>query len=205
MLMVALGVLSLGLLSSCGSTKIVSAWADPDYTQGKMRSALVIGVSSNVTRRRQYEDQFTEQLERKNIQGHTSYRVVADAAQITEEALAPYVRDNNISHVIVTRIVSHEKVQTYVPPTVSTTYMPSYPPYYGGWYSYYNASYSTMVTPGYTYETEYVHLETNVYDVATGKLIWSGLTETELGSQAGARIQEFIQVIMHQMSKDKLI
>lgn len=201
----ALGATCLGLLSSCGSTKMVSTWADPEYTAGKMGKTLVIGVSNNVTRRRQFEDQFAEQLGKKDVEGHTSYKIVPDAANISEETLGPYVVDHGITHVLVTRLVSREKVETYVPPTVSTTYMPSYPSYYHGYYSYYHASYATVVSPGYSYETEYVHLETNVYEVASEKLVWSGLTETEVGSQANSRIAELIQVIMHQMSKNKLL
>jgi flagellar basal body P-ring protein FlgI len=55
------------------------------------------------------------------------------------------------------------------------------------------------------YDTEYVSLETNVYDAATGKIVWSGLTQTELGSKVQEQIEEFIEVISGAMIRDKLI
>jgi len=59
--------------------------------------------------------------------------------------------------------------------------------------------------PGYTYDTDYVNLETNVYDLRSGKLIWSGLTETEIGSKVNAHLQELVQVLTAAMKKDKIL
>jgi len=101
--------------------------------------------------------------------------------------------------------VDQKTVTTYVPPSV-TTYAPAYPSYYyGGWSGYYGASYSTVVSPGYEYDTQYVSLETNIYDVASNKLIWSGVTETQMGGTAESHIDEFIQVMIGYIKRDKLI
>jgi hypothetical protein len=47
-----------------------------------------------------------------------------------------------------------------------------------GWYGDYYNSYSVVHTPGYYVTTSHVELETNVYDFATGKLVWSGASKT---------------------------
>jgi hypothetical protein len=58
------------------------------------------------------------------------------------------------------------------------TYVPgqayAVPGSYSRWGSYYGHAYS----PGYVVEDEYVYIETNLYDVATEKLIWSTQSET---------------------------
>ena len=63
---------------------------------------------------------------------------------------------------------------SYVPG--STYYTPA--PAYYGMYGYYNSSYAMVHDPGYYQENTIVKLETNVYDVASEKLVWSGVTET---------------------------
>ena len=71
---------------------------------------------------------------------------------------------------LVTRLVDQETVNQYYPPTYSS--VPS--AYYGGWYGYYNMGYTYMSSPGYS-ETNHVYrLETNLYDRAGDKLLWSG-------------------------------
>ena len=196
--------LCAGVLSSCASTRILSHWTDPSITS-KIRKALVIGVGPNATNRRLFEDTFSGQLNSKGATALTSYQFIPEASQVSRETVAPLVGENQITHVIVARLVDRKTVETYVPPTVSTSYYPSYPTYYGGWYDYYHTSYSTTVSPGYTYETTYVNVETNVYDVSSEKLIWSGLTETELGSNITSQLGEYVAILLDQLQKDKLL
>jgi hypothetical protein len=200
-----LALVGASLLASCASTTMVNSWADPAYADGKLGKVLIIGVAKNAALRRQFEDSFVRSLQSKKVPATSSYQALPDPAEINVASLEPIVRDQGITHVLVTRFVDRKTVTSYVPPSV-TTYAPAYPAYYhGGWYGYYGASYSTVVSPGYTYETEYVHLETNVYDVASNKLIWSGVTETELGGTAQNHVAEFIGVVTTYMARDKLI
>jgi hypothetical protein len=199
------------LTSSCAGpgTSLQTSWATPDASQKNVTKMLVIGVAENAGVRRQYEDSFSGRLAAVNVSAMPSYTVLPDAAAINEESVTPVVKDGGYSHILVTRLIDREKVTTYVPPS-STVYVaggyPSYyPSYYGGWGSYYGASYSAVSTPGYTYDTEYVNLETNVYDVASGKLAWSGITQTELGGKMNNDIAGFIDVLVAQMKKDGLL
>ena len=198
-------LMGASVLMSCGTTSMLKSWSDPAYTGGKMRRVLVIGVGRNASLRKQFEDAFVARLARSGIQAQPSYPLLPDAAAIRKETVVPHVVQRAVTHVLVARVVDHKTVAEYVPPTVTSTYVPAYPSYYYGWHSYYDMSYAAVVSPGYTYETEYVHVETNVYDVGTEKLIWSGLTETELGGRAEAKIQEFIDAITSYMSQAKLI
>jgi len=202
---VGLAVLATSLLSSCASTTMLSSWTDPAYTGGKLGNVLVIGVAKNPGVRRKFEDTFVKNLKNKKAMGTVSYMALPNPAEINEESVAPILRDQKITQVLVTRIVDQKTVTTYVPPSV-TTYAPAYPSYYyGGWSGYYGASYSTVVSPGYEYDTQYVSLETNIYDVASNKLIWSGVTETQMGGTAESHIDEFIQVMIGYIKRDKLI
>jgi len=203
---VTASALLASMLVSCSSTTMMSHWTDPEMSGKKLGTVLVIGVAKNDGRRRIFEDSFVKTLKSAKVQALASYPMLPKADQISEETVAPIVKDRGINQVIVTRLVDRQKVQEYVPPSVTTTYAPAYPSYYyGGWYGYYNTSYATVVTPGYTYETEYATLETNVYDVATGKLVWSGVTSTEISQSVERHVAELVNVLASYMKQDKII
>lgn len=198
------GLLAAGLLASCSSTSMISHWRDPSYAGGKLQKVMVIGVAANPAGRRMFEDTFSSSLNKRKIQAFASYQTFPDAGEITQEGLEAYAREQGFTQILVARIVDRQTIQEYVPPTV-TTYAPSYPGYYGGWYPYYSTSYTTMVSPGYTYERSFVTVETNVYDVSTAKMIWNGMTETEIGSTVQAHLAEYIDVVVGYMGQDKLL
>jgi hypothetical protein len=207
---VAFGVTACASLAmtlvSCSSTTMVSHWADPAMAGQKLGKVLVIGVAKNDGLRRQFEDTMVASFKKNKVEAIPSYTVLPQAGDITEEAVADLAKERGITQVSVTRLIDKQKVQEYVPPSVSTTFAPAYPSYYyGGWYGYYSASYATVVTPGYTYETTYVSLETNVYDVGKNKLAWSGVTSTELGSTAASHISELVATLMAYMKQDKIL
>jgi hypothetical protein len=198
----------LAISTACATTSLLTSWVDPQASGTRLGKVMILGVASNPVVRRQYEDTFAAELASKKIGAVPSYQFLPDAKAVTEASLAPLVVQHHVTHVLVTRLVDRKTVTTYVPPTtttIATGYPSYYPAYYGSWYGYYNTGYTTVSSPGYTYDTEFVNLETNVYDVQSGKLVWSGLTETELGNKVQAQIQEFIQVITTAMSRDQLI
>ena len=196
------------VLSSCATTSLLSSWVDPETSGKKLDKVLVLGIAKNQVVRRQYEDTFVRELVAKGVRAMPSYTMLPDANQISEESVAPLIGQHQITQVLVTRLVDRKTVSTYVPPTTTTyaTGYPSYyPSYYGSWSGYYNTGYTSVSSPGYTYDTEYVNLETNIYDIGAKKLVWTGLTETELGGKVDAQIDEFIHLLLGTMAKDKLL
>jgi hypothetical protein len=200
-----LGVIMAGALSSCATTSLLTSWVDPEAGGKKLGNVLLVGVAKNASARRQFEDGFARVLRSRQIGAVTSYAQLPDPAAIDEAAVKPIALKEKVTHVLIVRLVDRKTVTTYVPPSGAYYGPGAYPAYYGSWPGYYNYGYATATRPGYTYDTEYVNLETNVYDAATGKLLWSGLTQTEIGSKLQERIEEFIEVISGAMIRDKLI
>ena len=62
-----------------------------------------------------------------------------------------------------------------------------------------------MVTPGYTYERTIVTVETNIYDVGTTKMIWNGMSDTEIGSTVQANLLDYIDTVAQYIARAKLI
>ncbi len=74
---------------------------------------------------------------------------------------------------LVTRLLGVEEKTEYVPPRTYTV-----PGHYYGYYGYYGSSWDVVHEPGYYQTHTIVRLETNLYQVQTGDLVWSGQSET---------------------------
>jgi len=189
------------LLVACASTSLDGVWIDPEYTAEGMDNFMVVAIAENAGNRRLYETQLSDKLMAKKVSAKPSYTVVPDGQNISEETLHPILLENEIDAIIVTRVLSVDQSTDYVPG--STYVVPN--SYYSGFYGYYSRSYAVVSEPGYYTENTTVLLETNVYDVANSKLIWSGVSRTYNPSSASSAINEITSLIADSMNKDGLL
>jgi hypothetical protein len=65
----------------------------------------------------------------------------------------------------------------------------------------------TTGSPWQHYQDEFIDVETNIYDVKSGNLIWTALSETWINENAseGSRIREFVKTIVRRLSEQKLV
>jgi hypothetical protein len=188
-------LITLFLLSSCATTVTTNVWKDPSYG-GAVKKVLVMGISQKKGIQRFFEDEFVRQLREKGTDGIAGYTVLPYDEKMTKDFIAAKARESGADAVLVARPLSREMQRTYVPGQVYAV-----PGSYSRWGSYYGHAYS----PGYVVEDEYVYIETNLYDVATEKLIWSTQSETVILASDQALIKEFISTMVAQLSSDKLI
>jgi hypothetical protein len=84
----------------------------------------------------------------------------------------------------------------------------SYNKYKDNWYGYYSVTYRDALAR-HKYDDEILHLETNLYDVRTEKLIWSAVSSTYLldhrSTSIPKEIQSFIKLMIKNLSEEKLI
>jgi hypothetical protein len=201
-----LAVFFTTVVASCGSTSMKATWKDENYNT-RPQKFFVVGLSKNEGARRMYESQFVTLLKSKGVDAYASYASLPEG-KVDSVAAHRVIAELSCDAVLVTRVLDKKTVQSYYPPT--TTYMgPSYyPSYYsGGWYGYYGYGYNTVTTPGYTTTEDYISLETNVYDVAGKRLVFSGLSETILSPSGPSEgnIKELAHVLADAMAKKGII
>src|SRR5262245_19768032 len=202
----AAAALLLAALDSCGpATQLTSSWADPTAANHTYKKIAIVGVTPRTAARRMYEDDFSAELQARGITAVSSYTFAAGDGQLDQQAAAEKLKEIGADAVIVTRLVDKQTVETYYPPTYSAVAAPA--PYYGGWYGYYSMGYTYMSTPGYVEQNDIFRLETNLYDLANDKLVWSGLTETTLysGDAPEAEIHPLITALVYDMEKKKVL
>jgi hypothetical protein len=202
-------VLTMGVLGCASSTKMLSSSTMPDFRPGTVKKVFVVGVAQNDSLRRLYEDSFVTSLQRDKYDGEVSYRRIPDPEpkKVDKDAISAALVKDGFSHVLVTRLVSVEDRETYVPPTTMSVGVGygGYGGYYGGWYPYMSMSYGYVTTPGYTTVDRVVCLETNLYDLATQKLVWTGQTQHWVDKSAEENVRKVIYAVISDLRAKKVI
>ena len=195
------GVIGLVMLASCGSTKMAGAWKEPAFAGGPFKKVMVVGISKQEGRRRIFETEFANSLKPHGVEAFASGSHFSGLEQLSKDAVAAKVTELGCDGVLVTRLIDKKTETSYY--SGSTYAVPR--AYYGGYYSYYSSSYAMMYSPGYAVENTTVNLETNLYEVSSGNLVWSGLTETLLSGDLISDIGDVINVLVGEMAQEKLV
>ncbi len=122
-------------------------------------------MAENDALRRNFEVFFVEQLTADGVDAVASWTLLPQPEQLTESEIEKVIENVQADSVILTQVTGEEAKVNYVPPVN-----------YGGYYSYYGYSYSMMRSPGYVQNYTKISLEMSLYDIASGKLVWSGQT-----------------------------
>jgi hypothetical protein len=196
---IGFGMLIAMFITACAATNVTSVWKDPSYQQqpGKI---MVVGVAKKPINKRIIEDEFVLQLKARGTNAVASYTVMTGENQVDDAAIAANVKEQGVDAVLISRLASKKTVYTYVPG--SATYPPSY---YGNWRDYYGYGSQVVYNPGYTAEEEYALMETNLYDTANDKLIWSASSETEIRGSNQNLIKSYIGAMVNAMADQKLL
>jgi len=157
-------------LAACVSTSIRDSWVDPQHGGSAFRKFVVLGVSPDLTDRRIFEDAMAGRLVAAGVAAVQAYRYLPDAGKAPEPELDRAVQASGADALLMSRIISVDRRAS-----VSTTMMPAGPAYGRmGWYGWYSGWYP--VTQVQQYEVAVV--ETTLFDAASKRVVWTGVTET---------------------------
>ena len=189
-------ILLTGLvLSACATTKPVGEWRSDSFS-GSVDDILIIGVTSRTTRRRLFEDQFAAGLATYNKKAVASYKLLESSLYLTRDVIERAIKGQDIGAVLITRLVGIKEKEVFREPA-------NYD-YHRGYFGYYDHAWQKTNT-GYYSEYKVFTLETNLYDVASGELVWSMQSETMDVSQPREIIKEQIELSINSLVRQGLI
>jgi hypothetical protein len=171
----ALMLLTL-IMSGCGPTqKITGSWAAPDAaSKGPFTKVFVVVLSQNKDANYYIEEQMANTLISKGYKVVRSNDIFPPRFSVsqdfTKDQLAESIKKTGCDAALTLALLDTKKVETYQP---GTTYYPMNYSYYG----YYNYYYPQVYSPGYYTVDKTYYLETNLYEIASEKLIWSVQSE----------------------------
>jgi hypothetical protein len=187
------------LIIACAGTKLTSTQVDESRRGKPVSDILVIGVTYKEKEkvRRSFEDRFVAQLKAVGVKAISSGDAISIPADLMleKDAILKAVHKFNNDAVIITHVVGKEVKEVYTPPDRS----------YGGYYGYYDQAYIYAHSPGYSSTKTFYHLATNLYDVKTEKLIWSGKSETLNPVSTKQMIDDVIKVVIKDLQKNGLL
>ena len=170
------------VMSGCGPTqKVIGFWADPEASSmGPYKKIFVIVLSPD-----QDKNYFLE-TEMGNTLTSRGYKVVrfndifppnfAFTKDFKREQLAEAIKETGCDAVLTLALLDSKTVETYHP---GSAYYPMSYSYYGSYYNYYSHYYPVVYSQGYYSVDKTFYLETNAYDLASDKLLWSVQSEAK--------------------------
>jgi len=165
--------LSLGGASVLADAKFTTTWGAPEARtttfKGKKVAALV--VSEDMSLRMSGEEALSRELAARGIQGIAAYRSIPAPELKNPDAAKTWFERDGVAGVVALKPVSQDKVKRYTPDIWAT-------PYYSTFWGFYPYSWSTTFVVGSAATDTVVVVESLIYDVATGKLIWAGVSES---------------------------
>jgi hypothetical protein len=188
-------IIALFLVSACATTAKMNVWKDQTY-EGPVKKVLVMGLSQKKGIRLFFENEFVRQLRERGSDAVAGNTILPYEQPMDKDFIVTKAKESGADTVLVARSLGREMQRTY-------DSGPAYgvPGYYSRWGSYYGHAYS----PGYVVEDEYVYVETNLYDIATEKLIWSAQSATIIIADDYDLIRSFIKTMIDKLSSDKLV
>lgn len=194
--------LLLFTITGCSSTTLTGSWRSPEQIN-PVKKVYIVGVSKQNTSRRSFEDGFGQKLQAYGVETVSSYKDLKNNQEASLDYITEKVKANGADALLLTRILGKRTEEVVNPGRVSGYSSPSYygrggyrpEPYYRNYRSYYNRRYEMIYEPATISQFSVVTVESNLYEAASGELIWSAQLETVLDGTMQKLIRDFIEVV----------
>jgi len=203
------------MMTGCATVSMVDSWKDPKLPPKSYRDFLVVGISQKWQMRQVFEEVFTAELRKRGISATPSYTITGVEEKPSRESLERAVRSTSADAVITARIVAtkQETVKSsgyvmtdrgYTNPIFSRDDV--MPVDLFGFYGASTVSYATFDSKPVDVTTSTTTtIETNLFDVATKKLVWSNTANAVEPAGFITASEDFAKVVIKAMSKEGFI
>ena len=197
----------LVLVSCSTNTKLTSSWKDDKAPKKRYNKIMVLGIIREKDRslRQELETNFVDNLK---SMGYNAVSAMAEYGpksfeRVEEEQVADRLKKSGYDAVITVSLLDKQKEQSYTPATVS--YEPYTQLYYGRFGRYYTTIYDRVYTPGYYNTDTKYFLESNLYDISNGDLVYSGQTKSFDPTSSEALASDNSKRILKDMKEKKIL
>lgn len=186
-----LGVVAASALVGCSATTLKTAWRDPGVTQIRFHKVAALVVAKDEALRRSGEQEICAQI--KGAGCVPAYSIIP-ASQVADPVKAKAALEAaGIDGAVVIRLVGRRVKETYVPPTP----MPMW--------GFYGTAWPMAYDPGYVRTDDLVDVQTSIYSVPDGKLLWTGKSESTNPHDVRHTVAEIADAVAFQLRHEGLI
>ncbi|MFA1770876.1 hypothetical protein ACD591_06205 [Rufibacter glacialis] len=197
------------LVAGCASsTQITGTWKSPEAATTSFNRIVVTALTDNVVARQTIEAHLQTQLQQRGVTAVKSIDMqppgLIQNNQSNPDAILEKIRGDGHNAILTVAVVDKDTETRYVPGT--TMYAPmSRFGWYGSFRGYYGYMAPTLYNPGYYTQDKVYFLETNLYDAASDRLLWSAQSESYSPSSLQDFSEKFAELTVTRMQEENLI
>jgi hypothetical protein len=195
------------MLSSCANTKFTKQWIDEDFNEQPYDDILVLVVADKMGNRQDAENYIVQKLGEAGVDAMQSYDILPKTEAIDREAVGKAIEGLQLDAVIVMFATGVTEDEYFIPSRRFGVYS-GYgygDAHYGSFYNYYPHAVNYVYIPGYDNTHFVVALETSLFDLKTGKLVWSGQSNTFAPDSVDDVIHNITMLTINELEKKKII
>ena len=155
------------LIVACSTpTHETSVWKSPNYASGPMKNVAVFAGRVNATDRHTLEDAYVAALAMYGVRATPSYSIFPESQVPPDAASVQTTLETQGYDGALVSTLRGVTERVYVSPDADWA---------GGFYG----SYWGPGAPAYAETDQFVNFDTTLWNPATGKMVWSAVTQTE--------------------------
>jgi hypothetical protein len=195
------------LLCSCATTSVEKTWKSPSYSGGPVQKLAVLAVSDDGMVRTGMENRFAREIGTRGQAVLTTVQLLS-LPRIKEDkaAAAARLRQEGADSLLITRLVDKSTYDQEVrtTPALFVPVTTGYDTF--GWHEYYSVAFTDMGV-SYAITRDYLVLDSSLFDLNTGKRLWSVVTQTVLTQDADRLVvaDKLAEKVAARLLKDGMI
>ena len=183
-------------------TKIVESWADTQFGKLKFKSVLAIVATKDASFRRTAEDEICKNVVKTACT--RGYTVLPESEIGDKDKAIAKIKAGGYDGVVLLRALGGDGGMTREAGAARPTYYWTFYSYYDYWGGSWGVPYVAANT-SYTKTQTFVTLETNIYDLATDKLVWAGSTQTKNPDSARELVKDVTKTVRKDLKAKGLV
>ncbi|MEN8243788.1 MAG: hypothetical protein ABFS43_02670 [Thermodesulfobacteriota bacterium] len=185
------------LIIACSGTEIIEKQIDDTYTGKPVSNILIIAITGNEHNRKSFENKFVTHLHSIGVGAVSSEEVIPmpPDLEMGRETILETVNQYENDAVIITHLIDKDVKDVYTRGSKG----------YRGFHGFYRSRYSYNHDRGYSSTNTTLRLETNLYDVKTDNLIWSGESKTWSKDTGDQIINDVVKALIDTLYENELI
>jgi hypothetical protein len=196
------------VLDGCSPTqRITGSWTNREaLPKGPYKSIFILVITQDNSANKIVEDLMAKRIESRGPKAVKSSDFfplnISSTKRVSKEQMDDAINKSGCDAVFTIALLDVRTQYHYQPGTV---YAPVNYGFYGNYYGYYNYYYPSVYSPGYYTSEKVYYLESNFYDRASDKLIWSVQSETYEPTGLKSWFQSYSYMLINHLKKEGLI
>jgi len=201
-------LISIGMLMSCDTAQLVDNWKNPEIDTFESTKVLIVGMTSNIEARQQFENQLKDEYEIRGVEVVMSLELFEPAFTTEKKSekelkiLEDILIANGFDTVLFTKVVGVEDKIAYIEnyDNYDNTHRRFSEDYLMYQDAFYNPDYYEIYT--------IYHTETSLYCICPTKdreLIWKGYIDIVDPQKIEDTVQDYVRLVIVVLEEQQLI